>query len=428
MTVWRRVIFVVVTIWVLVATNPGSSGTRSFQHFLSELDDNHQLQYSGNEARDITTTMTTTTASTASNIDTINALSENGREKKGRGILDSALQEEEDGQRRECHAHGPRKRCIESRRAYGELSELLESLFAPHRRPLSPLHTTTIQHFESIDYAIFTLIRSKALAKSPEDDAVTATHGFLGILGMWLPYPDAASLIGSTVMDELFFMLRSNLSPLRVRLRTLVNNFRLPARPWEWLTAVYVICGIVWLVFPARCHEHMTLTWPNFRIHGRWWCLLLSQFSHGGSLLRLCRSVVMINFVAPRLVTQHELSLSSFYGSILTACATGTALAILVLVRRYVLSARQAWPRLPLEINCGGSCIYALLVIACLGRHACEAFTISPVNKVQPFELLMMNILFDSFFLAGKWRIADYTAHTGAALGSWLFYSVNLKT
>lgn len=366
MTTWRRVILTIVTVWILVATNPGSPSSRSFRRFITELEKSH------------------------------------------------------DNEQHICHEDMRRRTCVESRRAYPELNHILEALFAPHRRPMSPVHTNQDQHFESVDYALFTLIRAK-----PTASADLPPHGFLGILGLWLPYPHPARLTGSVELRNAFRLLRTAVAPAR-RLTARPVPPALPDRPWEWLIALFTIVGAVWIMFPARARDHLTLTWQNVRDSGHWWCLALFHFSHGGSWLRLCRTIVVVNYVAPILVSKNMLSLSSLYGVVLTSSATSTALGLLVLARRYVFSPRDSWPRAPLEINGGGGCVYALLVAACLSPASCEPFP--SLGGARPFELLMLNILFDSFFLAGQKRIADYTAHTGAALGSWLFYSVNMSS
>lgn len=360
----RRVILTTLTLWVLVATNPGSPTSRSFRKFITELEESH------------------------------------------------------DGLQNICHEDMHRRTCVESRRAYPELNQVLEVLFAPHRRPLSSVHTDKDLQFESVDYALFTLIRAK-----PSTTAEPPPHGFLGILGFWLPYPHPARLTGSVELLTAFRLLRAAVAPAR-RLLVQPAPPALPDRPWEWLIALFTIVGAVWLMFPSRARNHLTLTWQNVRHSRHWWCLALFHFSHGGSWLRLCRTIVVVNYVAPTLVSRQILNLSSLYGIVLTSSATSTALGMLVLARRYVFSPHDAWPRAPLEINGGGGCAYALLVAACLSPTSCEPFP--SLGGARPFELLMLNVLFDSFFLAGQKRIADYAAHTGAALGSWLFYSVNM--
>lgn len=374
MAPWRRVILTIFTLWILVATNPGSPGSRSFQKFMTDLDKSEEI------ASDI------------------------------------------------CHDDLNRRTCVDSRRAYPELNRILESLFAPHRNPFSPLHVNPNQHFESVDYALFTLIRAK-----PSSTSDPPPHGFLGILGTWLPYPHPARLTGSAELGHAFRLLRIAVRQTRLFIfqssPNALESFRrrtLPDRPWEWLIALFTVVGAIWLMFPQRAREHLTLTWQNVRHKGHWWCLVLFHFSHGGSWLRLCRTIVVVNYLAPILVARHVVNLSSLYGVVLTSSATSTALGMLVLARRYVFAPRDAWPRAPLEINGGGACVYALLVAACLSPASCDPFPF--LGGARPFELLMLNVLFDSFFLAGQKQIADYTAHTGAALGSWLFYSVNMTS
>lgn len=77
-----------------------------------------------------------------------------------------------------------------------------------------------------------------------------------------------------------------------------------------------------------------------------------------------------------------------------------------------------------LETNSGVACFYALLIDA----HLLEENERPHLGGVHSIENLLLNALFDSFFLPGKRRIADYIAHTGAALGSWLFCSLNNTT
>lgn len=375
MAPWRRVILTTLVLWILVATNPGAPGSQSFRHFISELD---RVEPTPSEA---------------------------------------------------CHENGHRTTCIDSRRAYPELNDILDSLFAPHRKSSSPLRMAPRQTFESIDYAIFTLIRAKPSSTSDE----LPPHGFLGILGVWLPYPHPARLTGSVELRHTVGLLRTAVRHVRMFIfqssPNSLDGFRrrsLPDRPWEWLIALFTIVGAFWLMFPHRAREHLTLTWGNVRHKGHWWCLVLFHFSHGGSWLRLCRTIVVVNYLAPILVARHVVNLSSLYGVVLTSSATSTALGMLVLARRYVFAPRDAWPRAPLEINGGGACVYALLVAACLSPDSCDPFPF--LGGARPFELLMLNVLFDSFFLAGQKQIADYTAHTGAALGSWLFYSVNMTS
>lgn len=366
-----RVLLTLLALWILVATNPSSSGRTSFLHFITELE-------------------------------------------KSRNTSSSV-----------CHpSPGHSTLCVESRRAYPQLNSFLESFFAPHRQ--GPLEDDNL-HFESIDYALFTLIRAK-----PSVNTDDPPHGFIGILGWWLPVPHPARLTGSVDLRHLLSFLRTQVATVKKaafanKTGRSFHNFRersLPDRPWEWLIAYFTIVGALWLMFPERTRNHFTLTWQNVRHKGNWWCMVFFHLSHGGSLLRLCRTIVSVNYLAPILVSKRIVTLSGLYGVVLTSSATSTALGMLVLARRYVFGSREreVLARPPLEINGGGACVYALLVAACLSPTSYEPFP----GGARPFELLMLNVLFDSFFLAGQKRIADYTAHTGAALGSWLFCSINM--
>lgn len=365
----RRVLILLTSLWILVSTNPGSIGSKSFRRFINEL----------------------TEAQTTTEIP--------------------------------CH-HGTRQTvCIQSRRAYPELNHLLESFLAPHRSTNSLYFSQTNLQLESIDYALFTLIRPI----SPSDSS--SSYAFIGILGLWLPFPDSTRLTGSVDLTHLTRFLRRQVQIARKI--TFSNRFSyvreqtLPRRPWEWLIAYFTIVGAVWLMFPEKAQRHFTLTWKNIRHYGNWWCMVLFHLSHGGSLLRLFRTIVSVNYLAPILVSRRIITLSGLYGVVLTSSATSTALGMLVLARRYLFRSRsrdEAISRAPLEINGGGGCVYALLVAACLSPASQTPFP----GGARPFDLLMLNVLFDSFFLAGQQRIADYTAHTGAALGSWLFCSINM--
>lgn len=367
----RRLVLTIISLWVLVATNPSSTGTRSFRKFIAELDKAH------------------TSPSLV------------------------------------CQEDASRRICVQSRRAFPKLGTILESFFAPHRHrrsshPDLPNHD---HHFESIDYAVFTLVRTKPSVPSDEPP-----HDFIGILGMWLPVPHPARLTGSVELRNVMRFLRRRVAMTkRAAFDQDLGSFEsfrersLPDRPWEWLIVYFTVVGALWLMFPERAPNHFTLTWQNVRHTGNWWCMVFFHFSHGGSLLRLCRTVVSINYLAPILISRRILSLSGMYGVVLTSSATSTALGMLVLARRYVFTTREAIMRSPIEINGGGACVYALLVAACLSPESHKPFP----GGARPFELLMLNVLFDSFFLAGKRRIADYIAHTGAALGSWLFCSIN---
>lgn len=370
MSPYRRVLLTLLILWLLVATNPSSSGTASFRKFFSDLDNFH----------------TSTPA--------------------------------------RCLQTSHRHLCVEPRRAYPELNFILESLFAPHRLPNSP-HLADTVNFELIDYGIFTLSKPK-LYTNPDDPP----HGFIGIFGLWLPVPHPARLTGSVDLRHLITFLRRQVAYVKHTASAnqtgrSFERFRersLPDRPWEWLIASFTIVGGLWLMFPDRTRNHFTLTWQNVRQKGNWWCMVFFHLSHGGSWLRLCRTIVSVNYLAPILVSKRIVTLSGLYGVVLTSSATSTALGMLVLARRYAFGPREITTRAPLEINGGGACVYALLVAGCLSPTSHIPFP----GGARPFELLMLNVLFDSFFLAGQKRIADYTAHTGAALGSWLFCSINM--
>jgi hypothetical protein len=257
---------------------------------------------------------------------------------------------------------------------------------------------------------------------------------------MWLPVPNPALLVDSNTARWLVRAMRSavrSFVPSRPQypsaafadMADLAPNWSassLPARPWEWLAASFAAAGGLWFIAPDAAARHLILTWENARHSGRWWTLILFHLSHGGSILRLSRTVAACNYLAPLLLQHEVLSLSGLYGVVLTACAMSTALGVLVLARRNVFVGVRGGAS-ALEINGGGGICYALLVTACLdvqsGRPgATEA---AAMWKVRPFQLLMLNIAFDAMFLAGQQRIADYTAHTGAALGAWLYCSLN---
>lgn len=371
MGTYTRVILTLIALWALVATNPSSPGSRSFHRFLADLDKANS------------------------------------------------------GSRFVCQQRSEGRVCVESRRAYPELSYILESFFAPHRLRTSS-HPVDEINFESIDYAIFTLIRSK-----PSFNIDDPPHGFIGILGFWLPIPHPARLTGSVDLRHLTRFLRRQVAwAKKATFAKHMGSFEsfhersLPNRPWEFLIAYFTIVGAIWLMFPDRARNHFTLTWQNVRLKGHWWCMIFFHLSHGGSVLRLCRTIVSVNYLAPILVSRRILTISGLYGVVLTSAATSTAMGMLILARRYVFGSRELVSRSPMEINGGGACVYALLVAACLSKSSCETFP----GGARPFELLMLNVLFDSFFLAGQKRIADYIAHTGAALGSWLYCSLNLYT
>jgi hypothetical protein len=283
---------------------------------------------------------------------------------------------------------------------------------------------------DGIDCALFTL----AVAGGARDHHVA----YIGILGTWLPVPGLGALFlpPHARMARLRIVMRGVLSAaaelaaaapmdgLGGGARATVNP--LPARPWEWLVAGFAAAGAFWLVCPGAAGRHLTLTWENARTAGRWWTLALFHVSHGGSVLRLTRTVAACNYLAPRLLAMRVVTLSGLYGVVLTGCAMSTALGMLVLARRNVFGARGAPGRSALEINGGGGCVYALLVAACLnGGGAKLQSSANAAFGMSPFELLMLNIAFDAVFLAGQKRIADYTAHTGAALGAWLYCSLS---
>lgn len=325
--------------------------------------------------------------------------------------------------------------------------------------------------FEGLDCALFTLVRSV-----PEDEATTSyptpapvsaalaaaaaaaaaavapSHAYLGIAGVWLSVPNPARFFdGSTarrvllavqralreVRDSLLDSVRSGVADGRgasgrgsgsrdrgsgiggIGLIGGVDGLSLPARPWEGLMACFALAGGFWYVMPEAAARHLTLTWENVRHAGRWWTLVLFHLSHGGSVLRLSRTVAACNYLAPLLLKQRVLTLSGLYGVVLTAAAMSTALGMVVLGRRHNAGRRTA-----LEIDGGGGCVYALLVAACLDASAGSPGALRPW-PVRPFELLMFNIAFDALFLAGQKRISDYTAHTGAALGAWVYVACN---
>lgn len=366
---WRRLALLLFSLWILVATNPTSTSSRSFRKFLTELDKSHSPT------------------------------------------------------NKVCQDSSSRRLCVSSRRAFPELAATLESFFAPHRIRPSPHLDDIDLHFEAVDYAILTLVRTKSSSPSSQP-----LHGFIGILGTWLPVPHPARLIGSVDLRHLITFLRQQVaSAKQATFAQDLGSFNalrertLPNRPWEWLIAHFIIVGALWLMFPDRTQNHFTLSWHNVTTRGNWWCMIFFNLSHGGSLLRLCRTIVSVNYIAPVLIMRRILTLSALYGVVLTSLATSTALAMLVLARRHVFTSREAIMRTPIEINGGGASVYALLVAACLSSESHLPF----LGGARPFELLMLNVLFDSFFLAGKKRIADYIAHTGAALGSWLFCSIN---
>lgn len=376
----RRLIVALFVLWVLVVTNPHE---RSFHRYLA---DQRHLQ------QQTTSTSTSTTL------------------------------------REICNDHDNLKICVSTRHAFALLNSALKSVFAPHR-VTPPYANASLLRFEVLDCALFTIIRSRpSLASTPH-------RLFIGLLGLWLPVPTYTSYITIAQLRRLFRNLRNTIRNTTPTLfkdafrdidadASTFESFResvLPNRPWEWLLALFFIVGAVWFLFPQQANSHLTLTWENVRHNGNWWCMVFFHLSHGGSLLRLVRTIVSINYLAPQLVRRGIVTLSGFYGVVLTGSALSTALGMLVLARRYVYGTRSSQPRTALEINGGGGCIYALLVAACLSPTGCRMLS----GGVRPFELLMINVAFDAFFLAGQKRIADYTAHAGAALGAWLFCAMS---
>lgn len=320
------------------------------------------------------------------------------------------------------------RRYISSRRSVSEfgnfrtavpaLAQLLKRILATSPPPRD---SQTI--FEGLDCILFTLVRSRTDVSSQSMSIIyppPPSHIYLGILNMWLPVPNPGLWIDGDGLRSIVFtirdVLRSTARPSTPR--------SLPARPWEWLVASFAVAGAFWFVLPEAAARHLTLTWENARHAGRWWTLVLFHVSHGGSILRLTRTIAACNYLAPKLIKHKVLTLSGLYGVILTACAMSTALGMLVLARRNVFRAGNVRLSSALEINGGGGCVYALLVAACLDAQS-GRLGAGKVWRVRPFELLMLNIAFDAMFLAGQKRIADYTAHTGAALGAWLYCSLN---
>jgi len=319
-----------------------------------------------------------------------------------------------------CSIHGNTSVCVRQRRAFSSLNTLLKSLFAAHGvHHSSPRSSPApILRLELIDCAIFSVARTPATINHP------TSHLFFGALGRWVPAPSLRFLLSDSFLHAVIRAIqRSDASKLYTRMRysTRLNEGALPGKPWEWLLALFFMTGAGWLLFPDRAAKHLTLTWENVRHTGNWWCMVFFHLSHGGSLLRLVRTVVSVGYLAPVLLARNILSLSDLYGVVLTGSALSTALGMLVLARRYVYGARASAPRTALEINGGGGCVYALLVAACLSPNGYEHLP----GGLMPFELLMINIAFDAVFLAGQKRIADYTAHTGAALGAWLFCAIS---
>lgn len=328
-----------------------------------------------------------------------------------------------------CSTHSGARICVRQRRAFSSLNALLKSLFAAHgvHNSAAAVDPDNVMHFEVVDCAIFSVARARASAAPSAFISVSVEPEqlFFGALGRWIPAPTTRALLadGKLLRNLMKALERSDMSRVYAQMRV-SSRFReraLPGRPWEWLLALFFIVGAGWLVFPERACQHFTLTWENVRLSGHWWCMVFFHLSHGGSLLRLVRTVVTVSYIAPLLLDRGILSLSDLYGVVLTGSALSTALGMLVLARRYVYGSRSSTPRTALEINGGGGCVYALLVAACLSPNGYENLP----GGLMPFELLMINIAFDAVFLAGQKRIADYTAHTGAALGAWLFCGIN---
>lgn len=364
----RRIFFAMLTVWLLVATNPDES---SFSQYL--------LEHSNRARR----------ASRAS-------------------------------QTEKCSPHGETRVCVRHRRAFPALNGVLKSFFGAHG--VQPAHSRSgdVLRFKVVDCAIFTV------ARAPPSLNGAPPALFFGALGRWVPAPSATGLLADTRVRGVVRSVMRGAHEWRSayvdgRGFSRFNERKLPRRPWEWLLALFVISGFGWFLFPQGASNHFTLTWENVRLNGRWWCMVLFHLSHGGSVLRLARTVASLNYLAPVMLARGIVSLSDLYGVVLTGSALSTALGMLVLARRYVFGSRSSEPRTALEINGGGGCVYALLVAACLSSSNGDRLP----GGIMPFELLMLNVAFDAFFLAGQKRIADYTAHAGAALGAWLFCSIS---
>lgn len=319
---------------------------------------------------------------------------------------------------------------LASRRATGPSFRLaVPTVLSPLQKVFNPPPTpdSTLITYDGLDCGLFTLVRFQppAPVESTSKPSISLPPSFihvyvyLGICNTWLPLPnplvivDGAAVLGAAghLRDAARILAKSGLAP-----------GVLPSRPWEGLVASFAAAGAFWYILPGAAARHLTLTWENARGAGRWWTLVLFHLSHGGSFLRLSRTVAACNYLAPMLLQHDVLSLSGLYGVVLTAAAMSSALGILVLARRSVASADS--PRTRLEIDGGGGCVYAMLVAACLDAQSGRPGATNSW-RVRPFELLMLNIAFDAWFLAGQKRIADYTAHTGAALGAWIYIAVN---
>ncbi len=364
----RRVIVLTTVLWLLVATNPDAS---SFNDYLSEHASNSRRVH----------------------------------------------------RTERCTVHDGTSVCVRHRRAFSPLNAFLKSLFAAHgvlktesfsTYPSARSGTTPVLRLELVDCAIF------SVARTPATNIHNAPHLFFGAFGRWIPAPSLRAFLSDASLRSLLRAVqRSDARRFYERMRgsSRLQEGALPGRPWEWLLALFAMVGVGWLLFPDRAAAHLTLTWENVRHSGNWWCMVFFHLSHGGSLLRLGRTVVLVAYLPPVLIRKRILTLSDLYGVVLTGSALSTALGMLVLARRYVYGARASTPRTALEINGGGGCVYALLVAACLSPRGYKQLA----GGLMPFQILMFNIAFDAVFLAGQKCIADYTAHTGAALGAWLF-------
>lgn len=320
-----------------------------------------------------------------------------------------------------CSSHGETRVCVRHRRAFPSLNGALKSFFGAHGVQAAHSRSGDVLRFEVVDCAIFTV------ARAPPSLNGAPPALFFGALGRWVPAPSATGLLADTRVKETVRVVMRGVQDSQWRKAYVdMRGFSrfsergLPRRPWEWLLALFFISGAGWFLFPQGASNHFTLTWENVRLNGRWWCMVFFHLSHGGSLLRLARTVASVNYLAPVMLARGIVSLSDLYGVVLTGSALSTALGMLVLARRYVFGSRSSAPRTALEINGGGGCVYALLVAACLSGNGDKL-----PGGIMPFELLMLNVAFDAFFLAGQKRIADYTAHAGAALGAWLFCSIS---
>lgn len=242
---------------------------------------------------------------------------------------------------------------------------------------------------------------------------------FLGIANTWFPIPLPPPIpIQETLRNAIHSVSKASLFPTGAPTLEDFESFReklLPERPWEVLTVLFALTGAYTFLFAHDARRHFALSWHNLKHARRWWCLILFHFSHGNSILRLSRTIAAFNYLAPLLLKRRILTLSGLYGVVLTGGAVSGMLCLLVLVRRNVNPSSQGVPRPAVDIYGGGGCVYALLVAACLS----SAGSVPLMGGIRPFQLLMLNVAFDAIFLAGD--SADYTAHVGAALGSWIF-------